>query len=88
VRRGRNSTKITCLTLVENPDHTWLLAATSLTSTVHVFVVSADASSEIKNVNHTLFGMSGVLPSYFSSEFSFGQFKIGVDSQQPKICVI
>jgi hypothetical protein len=86
VTRGFKSATVTSISLSPCTEDSWYLAAATLKNTVHVFMVGQ--APEIKNVKHSLNMMGSFLPTYFSSEFSFAQYKIQTDSQQPKICVI
>ena len=75
VRRGADPAKIYSIAISGND----LLAVTSDKGTVHVYSLdsSTEEKAEEKGTNtKSIFGfMKGVLPTYFSSEWSFAQFK-------------
>lgn len=80
VRRGADPAKIYSIAFSSND----LLAVSSDKGTVHVFGLkpSEEKKKEEASKNTTsYFGfMKGVLPEYFSSEWSFAQFKFNEDS--------
>lgn len=74
LQRGSTWAKTTSLYLAhdkKNPVQ-WYLSASTTKQTVHVFVVKiGEGETEVANARSALYSMSGVLPSYFSKEFSF-----------------
>jgi hypothetical protein len=46
----------------------------------------AEAQVSSKNPHSIAYFMSGVLPSYFSREFSFARMRLPVESKTMKIC--
>ena len=80
VRRGIEHSLIRCMSFYT--DSTRLLVASDKedkSGTIHMFSLSNDDS--VQNKHSKLFGLRSVLPSVFSSEWSFCQFHL--DSPQP-----
>ncbi|EFJ11542.1 hypothetical protein SELMODRAFT_426221 [Selaginella moellendorffii] len=90
LRRGKDKAEIWSMAF--SPDNHWL-ALTSDKCTIHVFKVNVPDSSTTSNSstasNHevtatnptsSLSFMRGVLPSYFSSQWSFAQFQLKTKS--------
>lgn len=80
VRRGADPAKIYSIAFSSND----LLAVSSDKGTVHIFALKKSESEEAETSKNTTsyFGfMKGVLPEYFSSEWSFAQFKFNEDSE-------
>ena len=73
-RRGANQTEIYSLSFSKSLKY---LCCCSEKGTGHVFsLVDQPEAAEQKNRQSSLSFMRGVLPSYFSSEWSFAQFKL------------
>lgn len=79
-RRGVDKAEIYCIAF--NPSSTWI-AVSSDKGTVHVYGLAPPEvgvvepkSEEAKTRTSNLSFMKGVLPSYFSSEWSFAQFHV------------
>merc|ERR1712232_1092352 len=80
VRRGIEHSLIRCMSFYT--DSTRLLVASvkeDKSGTIHMFSLSNEDS--VQNKHSKLFGLRSVLPSVFSSEWSFCQFHL--DSPQP-----
>lgn len=82
VRRGADPAKVYCIAFSSND----MLAVTSDKGTVHVFALDGDEEERRKEAESSntksMFGfMKGVLPTYFSSEWSFAQFKFCEDNK-------
>jgi WD40 repeat protein len=75
LRRGVDQADVH--SLVFSPAGNWL-AVTADKGTVHVFVVSECSNSPDRPENRksSLRRLSGMLPAYFSSEWSFAQFRV------------
>lgn len=82
VRRGADQADIYSLAFSERSK--WL-ACSSDKGTIHIFKMDASkvaakeeekASKDISNPTSSLSFMSGVLPAYFKSEWSFAQFRV------------
>lgn len=75
VRRGADPAKIYSIALSGND----LLAVTSDKGNVHVYSLDTNPDEKVEEKGSntkSFFGfMKGVLPTYFSSEWSFAQFK-------------
>merc|ERR1712137_339381 len=83
-RRGANQTEIYSLAFSKSLRY---LCCCSEKGTGHVFsLLSAEESAEQKNRQSTLSFMRGVLPSYFSSEWSFAQFHLETDGSRSICC--
>jgi len=85
VCRGTGNVEISSLNLnpTANPEE-WQLACTSVQKgTCHIFVISngkAENQTTSKNTRSVAYFVSGVLPSYFSREFSFARLRLPVES--------
>jgi len=76
-RRGANQTEIYSLAFSKSLKY---LCCCSEKGTGHIFsLIEQEDSAEQKNRQSTLSFMRGVLPSYFSSEWSFAQFHLEMD---------
>jgi WD40 repeat protein len=72
LRRGTEAARIYSIVFSENSD--WL-AVTSDKGTVHIFVID-NRVKKINNPKSSLYFLRDILPKYFSSEWSFAQFRL------------
>jgi len=83
-RRGANQTSIYSLAFSKDLKY---LCCCSEKGSGHVFcLLSEDEVAEQRNRQSSLSFMSGVLPSYFSSEWSFAQFHLDTDGSKSICC--
>ena len=82
-RRGAQQTEIYSLAFSKSLKY---LCCCSEKGTGHVFSLSGAGAAEHKNRQSSLSFMSGVLPSYFSSEWSFAQFHLDNDGSRSICC--
>jgi len=83
-RRGTNQAEIYSLAFSKSMKY---LCCCSEKGTGHVFsLITPEAAAEQKNRQSSLSFMRGVLPSYFSSEWSFAQFHLETDGNRSICC--
>ena len=83
-RRGANQTEIYSLAFSKSSKY---LCCCSEKGTGHVFsLVVQEETAEQKNRQSSLSFMKGVLPSYFSSEWSFSQFHLEMEGCKSICC--
>ena len=82
-RRGANQTEIYSLAFSKSLKY---LCCCSEKGTGHVFSLVSEETAEQKNRQSSLSFMRGVLPSYFSSEWSFAQFHLDTDGSRSICC--
>jgi len=73
LRRGTDPAEIYCINFSANSD--WLCVSSDK-QTVHIFVNPDQAQSAAANQRSSLSFMKDLLPKYFSSEWSFAQFRV------------
>eukprot|EP01091_Cochliopodium_minus_P002385 TRINITY_DN12248_c0_g1_i1.p1 TRINITY_DN12248_c0_g1~~TRINITY_DN12248_c0_g1_i1.p1 ORF type:complete len:347 (+),score=79.56 TRINITY_DN12248_c0_g1_i1:6-1046(+) len=91
-RRGIKEAKIYSLSFSKNSNY---LCVCSDTGTIHLYSlndintikeVQEQGDSKIKNKQSKLSFMKGVLPKYFSSEWSFAQFTVPIETNEKYFC--
>ena len=66
----------------------WLIVASSIKQTVHVFKTEIKKKEESKVMATSWFSLSSITPSYLANEGAFCKFRIEKDSQKPKLVVV